>query len=201
VGAKITERALKWAVDEGATEISFYGISMENLLKRPKRELEVLWELYEGYLNRVPEDEFVRGHDITFRVFGNTDLLPLNVRDAIQRAEAGTEKNGGPIVNLLMPYGGDEEILNAIRAAAMPPLGGPIALVNPKMVLEQSLWVKTPVDFVIRTGGEYRLSNFLPYQTIYAEYIFLNKYWPDFTREDLRRAFYEFRRRERRVGE
>lgn len=117
------------------------------------------------------------------------------MRAAAASVMRATARHARCALNILVVYSGQDEILmaaeRASKAGARRPTG---------KALERFLWVKNPVDLVIMTGKERRMSNFLPYQTAYAEVVFIDKYWPDFTRGDLRRAMREYERRERRMG-
>jgi undecaprenyl diphosphate synthase len=110
-----------------------------------------------------------------------------------------TAKYQKRIINFLIAYGGKFEITQAVKALVEECIKTGKIEISEKDV-EEKLLVKEPVDLLIRTGGEKRLSNFLPWQTTYSELIFLKKYWPDFEKRDLIRCIQEFNRRERRFG-
>lgn len=199
-GAEVMENCLKWTIEEGAEEISIYSLSTENLVKRPREELEALFGLYQEYFDKITRDEFIRRNSVRVRVLGRTYLLPEKVRLAVRRAMDATRNHTGAVVNFLMPYSGQNELVRAVQRALLSSSDDSPEALDPQKVLEGFLYVKRPVDLVIRTGGGKRLSNFLLYQTAYAELAVVDKYWPDFTREDLRRVIGEFKHRMRRKG-
>jgi len=200
-GAETLERILSHAVKryEFVKEISIYCLSTENLVKRTQEEIKDIFEIQADYFNRFSRDPVVHERHVRGRVLGFTDQLPTHVMDAIRRMNEATGAYSKHLVNFLMPYGGQQEVINAAKRVVMPPYG-PLALPNLKSCLEENLFVNSPVDLVIRTA-ENRLSNFLIYQTAYAEYIFLDKFWPSFTTEDLDICMLEYDRRVRRRGE
>ena len=178
-------------------EVSVFGLSLENL-RRPREELDDLFEVQTKYFIRLYENPLIYRERVRVRVLGFTELLPSHLLKAISKVENATRSHDNRYLNFLMPYGGQQEIVRAVSIASSP-LYGPLALLNPKSVLESSLFVSTPVDLIIRTA-EKRLSNFLLYQSAYAEIVFVDKYWPSFTVEDFDMCINEFRTRRRKYG-
>lgn len=194
-GAKVMEECLKWCLEEGIQEVSVYALSAENLIKRPEEELRKIFQILAEYLDKLSKDEFVHKHEVRIRVLGRTYKLPDYVLDAVHRVVKATKKHTNHFLNILVAYGGQDELLRCVQMASRSRVGR-----ITKKLLEKFLWVSRPVDLIIRTGGDRRLSNFLPYQSAYAEIIFVDKYWPDFTREDFNRCLAEYRQRQRRMG-
>jgi len=194
-GAKVMEECLRWCVDEGIEEISVYALSAENLIKRPEQELKKIFAIFTEYFEKLSQDEFVHRHEVNIRVLGRTYKLPDPVLRAANKVAKVTKSHANHFLNILVAYGGQDELLRCIQKASRSKVGR-----ITKRLLERCLWVSRPVDLVIRTGGDRRLSNFLPYQSAYAEIIFVDKFWPDFTREDFKKCLVEYKRRRRRMG-
>ena len=189
------EECLKWCVEEGIEEISVYSLSIENLVKRPEEELKNTFSIIAEYLEKLSREEFVRRHEVKIRVLGRIYKLPDFVLRAAHRVMKATEPHAKHVVNILVAYGGQDELLRCVQAASRSKVGRVT-----RKLLERFLLVSRPVDLIIRTGGDHRLSNFLLYQSAYAELIFVNKYWPDFTRRDFDRCLVEYEQSQRRVG-
>ena len=197
-GIKKVEEALDWWVESDIKEISFYTLSYENFVNRPKIELNFLLRLLDRYLTSI-----VKGKNkiykklidmgVKIRFVGLLEKLPKKILDKINKVMEMTKENNKKTINFLLIYSGRIEILNAIKN-----------LRNIDKLDEEEfknhLWVKNDVDLVIRTGGFSRLSNLLLYQTAYAEFYVLNKYWPDITREDMEKAVEWFRNVKRNFG-
>jgi tritrans,polycis-undecaprenyl-diphosphate synthase [geranylgeranyl-diphosphate specific] len=194
-GAQVMEECLKWCVEEGIEEVSVYALSSENLAKRPKEELGEIFNIFAEYFKKLSQDDLVHKYEVRVRVLGHAYRLPKFVLEAAQDVAKATRKHAKHFLNVLVAYGGQDELLRCVRAASRSRL----ARVTQKM-LERYLWVSRPVDLVIRTGGDHRLSNFLLYQSAYAEIAFVDKYWPDFTREDFDRCLAQYERSQRRMG-
>lgn len=194
-GAEKMEEFLKWSVQEEIDEISVYALSLENLMKRSRAELENLYDIFEEYFGKMAEDDWVDNYDVQIRFHGRTFKLPKSVQSVIQRTARATKRHNSKIVNMLLPYSGRDEILNAVERILNSGTGK-----ITRKILEKFLWVSTPLDLIIRTGKERRLSDFLIYQGTYAEIVYVDKYWPDFERADLKYALREYKRRDRRRG-
>ena len=141
--------------------------------------------------------------NIVVRFIGNREELASDIRDLIEEAEQSTAHKTGMTLNIALNYGGQQEITAAARKLAQQVADGTLdaADINEDM-LEKALYTEEqpPVDLILRPSGEYRLSNFLIWQSAYAEYVFMDVLWPDFKEEDLERAFEEYARRDRRFG-
>ncbi len=194
-GVRVLENFLKWCLDEDIPEVTVYTLSLENLEKRSPEELRHLFKLMSSLLKRLENDETLHEREVRVRVIGKTYRLPSHLVNAARRIVGSTRSYSKNFFNFLIAYGGQDELLRCVRCMVK---SKPARFT--KSVLERYLWVQRPVDLVIRTGKEHRLSNFLPYQSAYAEIIFLDKYWPDFTRKDFDHCLAEFGRRQRRMG-
>jgi len=182
-GIKKFYEAVKWWLSKDIKIASFYMLSYENLLNRPKEELENLFKFFDKELENTlnKKNDFLRiieEKGVKVRFVGLLDKLPKNIFEKINKLMDLTKDFNKRVLNLLIAYGGRIEIINAIK--------------NMKRFDEEefrnNLWVKEDVDLIIRTGGFSRLSNLLIYQSAYAELYVINKYWPDITEEDLEKA-------------
>ncbi len=199
-GVEALRRTVEAAQEVGLKNLTVYSFSTENW-RRPVSEVNALFGLLKAYvkrdLNRLT-DEGVR-----VRILGTRKGLPDDIRDLVERAETRTAANSKFNLCIAFNYGGREEIVRAVQQAAQSITEGGL---NPADLCEDTFGalldtseVPDP-DIVIRTSGEYRLSNFLIWQAAYAELVFMDVLWPDFGKEHLVEAIETFQKRERRFG-
>jgi undecaprenyl diphosphate synthase len=188
-GAEALRRVVEAAPDFGVGTLTAYAFSADNW-QRPQEEVDALMHLLAWYL----EDETPRMVEdgVRLSVIGRRDRLPQRLRDAIQRGEAMTRGGTRIHLRLAIDYSAREAILRASERC-----GGTSVT---REAFEQLLGQEKPVDLLIRTGGEQRLSDFLLWECAYAELVFSRVMWPEYGAMDLRVALDEFRRRERRFG-
>lgn len=194
-GVRVLEDFLHWCLEEDIPEVTVYTLSLENLERRPAEELRHLYRLMNSCLRRLEGDRTLHEKEVRVRVVGRLNRLPDFLLSGVRKIVEVTRPYSRRYVNFLIAYSAQDELFSALRRL----LSSRPARLTREM-LERHLWVKRPVDLVIRTGREHRLSNFLLYQAAYAELFFVDKYWPDFTREDLERCLEEFEERQRRMG-
>lgn len=199
-GAERFEKFLEWCVDFNIPQISAYVLSTENL-NRPDREVGELLRVFEKELNKMENEKmsFLQKYEIKVKFIGNLSKLPLGLRTVMGRLMEKTSKYNGKVFNFLVAYGGKFELTRAVKMIAQKAIKDGVVSITPKTI-EKNLLVKDDVDLLIRTGGEQRLSNFMPWQASYAELIVLKKFWPDFTKKDLKKCLEEYSRRQRRYG-
>jgi undecaprenyl diphosphate synthase len=199
-GAKSVKLTVKVCRELGIQYLTLYAFSVENWL-RPREEVDALMELLKEYLHS--EIKKLMKHDIRLMVIGNIGILKEPVRILLSEAMEKTAHNRGMVLNLALSYGGRDEIVEAVRSIAEDSRVGKIRPRNiTKELFSKYLYtaeIPDP-DLLIRTSGEYRLSNFLLWQTAYTELYFTDVLWPDFRRKHLMEAIYDFQRRERRFG-
>ena len=195
-GQKKIEELIRYAKDFGIKKLTFYTLSSENLKSRPKNELNYLFKLFKDVFSSMNMEE-IKENRIRFRFIGNLDLLPNDLKKECFRLEKETEKNNGLIVNIAIAYGGRQEIVEMVKKILKNKIKP--SKVNEKTI-EKNLYMKDEPDLIIRTGGEKRISNFLPWQSAYSELIFLDKMWPEFEKEDLAECIEEFKKRKRNFG-
>ena len=199
-GAETLKKIVRYANKIGIGYITVYAFSTENW-KRSEEEVSALMNLLENYL-----DDFAKEADtenIVIRVLGNMKPLSQALQESIERTIKRTENNTGTIFNIALNYGGRDEITNAVKEIAKDIKEGKLEVEQISEELVGSyLYTKNEPDpdLLIRTSGELRLSGFLPWQSTYSEFLFLDKLWPDFTEKDLDDAIQVFNKRNRKFG-
>jgi undecaprenyl diphosphate synthase len=193
-GLQAAKRITKAASDAGIRVLSLYVFSTENW-KRAEQEVSFLMFLLKS--NLLKEWDFYRENRIRVVHSGDLARLPSEVQADIRQVQTDTAAFEGLTVNLAINYGGQDEILRAVRRWEADPKHDPMAAGVLERYLDQKL---PPVDLLVRTAGEQRLSNFLLWQSAYAEFHFSPKFWPDWTAEDLSMALKDYEGRQRRFG-
>jgi undecaprenyl diphosphate synthase len=180
--------------------LTLYAFSVENWL-RPEAEVRALMSLLLQYLEN--ETREMMEQDIRLTAIGDLDSLDAPVLRKLQETMEKTAGNQGMVLNLALSYGGRDEIATAVQRMVGDVIAGKIAPTDiTKELCSKYLYtagIPDP-DLLIRTGGEYRISNFLLWQMAYAEFYFTDIFWPDFREADLLAAIAEYQRRERRFG-
>ena len=193
-GLKVTKQIVKYCSDIGIPFVTLYVFSTENK-KRSKAEVNFLMELVQKHLSA--ELNFYAENNIKVLHIGHLDGLPKAVQDEIIKVKEKTKNYTGTSVILAINYGAKDEIIRAIKSVNSESLNCITEELFSSFLDTKDL---PDVDLVIRTGGEKRLSNFLLWQIAYAELYFSNKYWPDWTCEDLKIALDDYMSRNRRFG-
>lgn len=184
----------------GIQALTLYAFSSQNWA-RPAEEVAGLMELLRDYLER--ERSEILDNGIRLNAVGDVDRLPRYVREPLDRLIADSAHNAGMVLSLALSYGGREEILHAAhRMAEAIARGDLVAGRVEESDFEQFLWTKglPPLDLMVRTSGELRVSNFLLWQAAYAELCFTDALWPDFRTEEFLRCVAQYQQRERRFG-
>jgi undecaprenyl diphosphate synthase len=199
-GAEALRRTVRAAAEFGVDYLTVFGFSSENW-KRPPEEVTDLMGLLRLYLRK--EIAEIDKNGVRLRVIGDRDRLSDDIIQLIEDAERRTAGNTRLNLTVALSYGSRAEIVRAAQQLAKAVLAGSL---DPEDIDEASFQrhlftseIPDP-DLVIRTSGEKRISNFLLWQSAYAEYVFMDKLWPDFTGEDLKMAIAEFGGRKRRYG-
>ncbi len=200
-GAEVLENVAKYCNKIGLEALTVYAFSTENW-KRTKDEVGAILLLLNMYL-----DKFLKTADlenIKLRVIGDRDKnMPEEIKAKMIKMEEKTKNNTGLKFNIAFNYGGRDEIVKATRKIAEQVKEGKLDIkdINEDTISNNLYTAGLPdPDLLIRTSGELRTSNFLPWQITYSEFMFLDKYWPDFTTEDIDLAIDEYSKRHRRVG-
>ncbi len=199
-GAESARAVITAARTVGVGVLTLYAFSIENW-KRPKSEIDTLMSLLVEYLKK--EEPGMRENRIRFCAIGDLDLLPPAARETVQGVVSRTAGHAGLRLNLALNYGGRNEIVRAVRRLGLEIAKGTL---DPASIDETAIsraldtaGLPDP-DLLIRTSGEKRISNFLLWQTAYAELHFTETLWPDFREEDFLKAILDFQKRERRFG-
>ena len=190
-GAKTVREIIQEVSQLGIPYLTLYAFSTENW-KRPKLEVEALMHLLSRYLNK--EVAIMQQNNIRLNAIGDLESLPSKVRKELHKAMEQTKDNTSTTVSLALAYGGQQELLQMTQQLARKVQQG---LLTPEQITYQEI---PPVDLLIRTSGECRISNFLLWQIAYAELYFTDVLWPDFTPEQLHKALLNYQNRERRFG-
>ncbi len=199
-GAETLENIVKYCNKIGIKYLTVYAFSTENW-KRSKEEVGALMVLLQKYL-----DDFAKRADtenIKIQILGDRENLPNGLAKGIEKVVERTKDNTGLIFNVAFNYGGRNEIVKAVKNIALNVKNENINVDDiTEELISNNLYTKNipDPDLMIRTSGEIRTSNFLPWQLVYSEFYFTNKLWPDFTSEDLDEAIEEFNRRNRKFG-
>ena len=199
-GAEAFKNIARYANKRGIPYMTMYVFSTENW-KRPQDEVASLMELLRNYLDEV---ERYREENIRIRFVGDLSVFDEDIRRKMERVQKNSADSTGLTLNLAVNYGGRDEIVHAARKLAHLVQEGKI---QPEDINEElfagNLYTngEPDVDLIIRPSGEYRLSNFLIWQSAYAEYVFMDEVlWPDFKPAHLEEALREYQKRNRRFG-
>ena len=199
-GADNLENIAKFCNKIGVKYLTVYAFSTENW-KRSKDEVSALMLLIKNYLKKFSKD--ANKDNIKINILGDIDNLEDGLKKDINAAIERTKNCTGLTLNIAFNYGGRAEITNAVKKIAQMVANKEIDIndINEKIV-GQNLYTETQPDpdLLIRPGGELRTSNFLPWQLVYSEFYFIDKYWPDFNNEDLLEAIKTFNKRNRKFG-
>ena len=199
-GAKTLEKIVRYANKIGLQYITVYAFSTENW-KRAEDEVKALMLLLQNYL-----DDYSKRADtenIRVKILGDISALSEGMQKIIIKCMERTKDNTGVTFNIALNYGGRNEILKAVKEIAEEIKDEKIDIKDiTEEMISNHLYTKNEPDpdLVIRTSGELRLSNFLPWQSVYAELLFIQKNWPDFEEEDLDKAIIEYQKRTRKFG-
>jgi undecaprenyl diphosphate synthase len=199
-GMKAVREVIEAAVEAGVGILTLFAFSTENW-QRPREEILALMTLLKVYAESERDELRERGVEV--RVLGDLSRMDEETREAVRRIEEATKGGGAMTLNLMISYSGREDVLRAVRSLARSVASGEL---DPDEIegssLEERLHTRglPDPDLLIRTSGEFRLSNFMLWQLAYTEIHISPVLWPDFGREDLREAILDYQRRERRFG-
>ncbi len=199
-GAKTLEKIIRYAKKVGIKYITVYAFSTENW-KRTSEEVSALMLLLKTYL-----DDYGKRADtenIKVKVLGDISALTPGLQKSIKKCEERTKDNDGIYFSICINYGGRDEIVHAVKKIAQDVKDGKIGIddINEKLMNNYLYTKEIPdPDLIIRTSGELRTSGFLTWQSVYSEYLFMDKYWPDFSEDDIDFAIKEYQKRNRKFG-
>ena len=199
-GAGKVGKLFRWCSELGISELTLYAFSIDNF-HRPKAEFDFLMKLIEQGFDEIRENKEIHERRLRINFLGRIEMFPPAVTRSMKALMEATKDYDGYVVNFCMAYGGRQEIVDAARKLIGDLEKGKIknSDVNEE-TFKNYLYTADEPDMIIRTGGEKRTSNFLIYQSIYSEWFYLEKMWPEFEKQDLIDCICEFRKRERRFG-
>ena len=199
-GAKTLEKIVRYCNKIGLEYITVYAFSTENW-KRTEDEVKALMLLLQNYLDVYSKR--ANTENIKVKILGDITALSKGMQDSIKKCMERTKNNTGVTFNIALNYGGRDEIVKAVQEIAKKVSNNEIKpeKIN-EDIISNYLYTKgmPDPDLLIRTSGEKRLSNFLPWQLVYTEFLFIDKNWPDFNEEDIDNAILEYQKRTRKFG-
>ena len=202
-GAKTFRKIGEFAAEVGIKCMTFYAFSTENW-KRPQEEVDAIMQLFREYLNEAEErKEENKEKGISLRFIGDRKGIPEDIQALMEHIESESQYETKIVLNLAINYGGRHEITQGVQDIAQKVKNGELAPEDiTEEMISESLYTRNlpDPDLIIRPSGEYRLSNFLTWQSAYSEFWFSNVLWPDFTEDDLCEALRDFEKRNRRFG-
>ena len=199
-GAKTLEKIVRYANKIGLEYITVYAFSTENW-KRAEEEVKTLMMLFQSYLDDYSKRADTENIKINF--LGDLSALSAGMQKSIEKCIERTKNNTGITFNIALNYGGRDEIVRGIKQIAEKVKNNELEIEDiTEELVSDNLYTKgqPDPDLLIRTSGELRLSNFLPWQLVYSEFLFVDKNWPDFTEKDLDEAIIEYQKRTRKFG-
>ena len=199
-GAETLEKIAAFGNEIGLKYLTVYAFSTENW-KRTKEEIGALMLLLQKYLDKFLNKESLR--NIRIRVLGDIESLDKGLKESIKKLVEKSKNNTGLTLNIAFNYGGRAELAKATKQIASIVKNNEINVEDiDEELISNNLYTKgePEPDLLIRTGGELRISNFLLWQLAYTEFLFIEKYWPDFDKEDLLNAINIFEQRNRKFG-
>jgi len=206
IGSEKILEFLNWCMEFGIKVVTFFVISYDNFLKRSKEDVDAVLRLLREKLKKIREYKNIIEDKVKIKIIGRTHLLPDDIQKEIKLVEDLTKNNSKYYLNLAVVYGSRQEIIDGIKRLFEDFKKGIIDINN----LDESLFMRylyfgdeipyPEPDLIIRTSGEHRISNYLLYQSAYSELYFIEKYWPEITKEDFINAIEWYKKRERRFG-
>ncbi len=200
IGSENVRKIAESCIKMGVKNLTIYAFSSENW-KRPQDEVDYLMKLLDEYLEK--ETKPLIEQDVRIVISGNIEKLPQQTKDKISALENLTQNNQALTLNVAFSYGSRQEIVDATRKISLAVSEGKISLnqIDEEFFAKNLYQPQIPdPDLLIRTAGDYRLSNFLLWQAAYAELYFTEVFWPDFSKQHLLQAINDFNKRERKYG-
>ena len=199
-GAETLEKIVRYANKIGIKYITVYAFSTENW-KRAEEEVSALMLLFQNYIDKY--SKIADTENIKVNFLGDFSAFTEKLQRGIQECMDNTKNNTGTVFSIAMNYGGRDEIIHAVKKIAAKVQNGEISIedISERMISDNLYTQGMPnPDLLIRTSGEIRTSNFLPWQIVYSEFLFVDKNWPDFNEDDLDSAIIEYQKRTRKFG-
>jgi undecaprenyl diphosphate synthase len=200
-GAQTTEKIIRTAHSMGITEVSIWGSSMDNLIKRPLREKQALLSIYEKYFEKLINEEDVHKDRTRIRFIGHwEEQFPESLKKIIYRCIEETKTYDQCFLNFFLAYGGTDDMLQAVQKIARE--GITSETISGDVLKGHLMTSELPsVDLLIRTGGDpHNSDGFMMWETAYSQLAFPNFFYPDFSPEEFQKIIKEYAERERRFG-
>jgi tritrans,polycis-undecaprenyl-diphosphate synthase [geranylgeranyl-diphosphate specific] len=199
-GAKKVEKLFSWCQEFCIKELTLYTFSIQNF-NRPKKEFDYLMKIFKDNFDKLIDDKRLEENKIRINIIGRIYMFPKDVQERLNRIMEQTKNNNNYIINFAMAYGGREEVIDATKKVAEQIKDGTLNIedINEE-TFSKNLYCAHQPDLIIRTGGDRRTSNFLSFQSAYSEWLFIDKMWPEFEKEDFEDAIKNYSERQRRFG-
>ena len=205
MGLEKARQVIQWSCERGIKYMTAYVLSFENIQTRPKKELQLILKYFGEEMDDIAEktDHVIHKFKVRVRFIGRTHILPDGLQDKMKTVERITKKYKKHAMNIAVAYGGQQELVDAMKKILEEGLKG---IIRPsdlnETILKEHLYTNGQPypDLIFRTGGEKRLSNFLPFQSAYSELIFTDTKWPALTKKEFDGVLKEFSDRQRRFG-
>lgn len=201
-GAKKVKAMIEWCEEFKVNELTFYALSVENFATRPKEELNYLFDLFRKEFNSLIEGGKLNEEKrVKINFVGRLDMFPSDMQEMMNKLMDMTKDYGPYQVNFALAYGGRAEIVDAVKKVAEGVKKGEVAVneINEE-IIDKNVYNPSKPDLIIRTSGEKRISGFLLWQSAYSEFAFVDKYWPEFEKQDFANCLADYSKRERRFG-
>ena len=199
-GVEVVRTIVEESVKQNIKSLTLYAFSSENW-KRPKVEINAIKKLIVNAINdQVPE---LKEQKVSLKFFGHLDDFGKKILDKISYAEDSTISDSAKLhLNVALGYGGQQDVVDVVKNISSKVLSKEINIkdIDELTIHKASSVPVDEIDLLIRTGGDKRISNFLLYQIAYAEIMFIDKYWPDFTTKDYLKCLYDFKTANRKFG-
>lgn len=187
---------LEWCMEMGVKEVTLYCFSTENF-NRDKGEVDYLFDLFRKRFDSFTNDKVIHDNKVRISVVGRISMFPDDMQKKMKEVMEKTKDYSSYKLNLALAYGGRGELVDAVKSLIKK--GVDVGGVS-EAAINENLYLSDDVDLLIRPGGEQRLSNFLLWQSSYAELFFSEKLWPEFSKEDFKEAVEWYKERQRRFG-
>ena len=205
MGLEKARSVLEWACERGVKYVTAYVLSLENIQTRPKQELKMILKLFGEEMDSIlnSADHVVNRLAVHVRFIGRTHILPDELQEKMKKVEKKTAGYKKHTINIAIAYGGQQELVDAMKRILQEGLAGVLKPSDlDETILKEHLYTNGQPypDLILRTGGEKRLSNFLPFQSTYSELMFTDTKWPALTEKEFDSVLKEFSQRKRRFG-
>lgn len=204
-GYEKVKEVINWCFEAGIKTVTIYALSIDNLRKRPKEEVEHLLQIISEGLKSLLESKDIDEKKVKIKIIGRKGLLAGELIELANKLEEKTKNYNERHLYIAVGYGGREEIVDAVKSLISDVLKGKLSIreINEEILSKYMYTGDLPnpePDLIIRTSGEERLSGFLLWQSAYSELYFCDVHWPSFRKIDFWRAIRSFQKRERRYG-